>query len=148
MEPLTCGCPATSRAPRGASGAHDACRSDAPHPMSDRGIRALLDGYAFVVHGRHRQRLWRASTGDPTRRGLTFVQPSPLGRAACTPMPPTLTATVQPSSALRAIVGALDERAKPHQERLIQELRARGVDDVAVLDAFAAVPRHLFVDRF
>jgi protein-L-isoaspartate O-methyltransferase len=45
-------------------------------------------------------------------------------------------------------VDPYEEVARRHQDGLVEVLRQRGVADPAVLRAFAAVPRHRFVDRF
>jgi protein-L-isoaspartate(D-aspartate) O-methyltransferase len=45
-------------------------------------------------------------------------------------------------------MSGLDTRAAVFQQRLVDQLRSRGVGDPAILDAFAAIPRHRFVDRF
>jgi protein-L-isoaspartate(D-aspartate) O-methyltransferase len=45
-------------------------------------------------------------------------------------------------------MSGLDARAAVHQQGLVDELRRRGVEDQAILQAFAMIPRHQFIDRF
>lgn len=82
----------------------------------------------------------RASTGAGSR---VRARDSNSSRRADMPTPPAVEKMGAPNVAPAAALALTSERVR---ERMVERLRASGIADVRVLDAIAAVPRHLFVD--
>ncbi|MDN7905139.1 protein-L-isoaspartate(D-aspartate) O-methyltransferase [Burkholderia diffusa] len=73
--------------------------------------------------------------------GTTAAKP------ATTPKPTALKpAMPKPAAPSVAPAGAFALTSERVRERMVERLRANGVTDARVLDAMAAVPRHMFVD--
>ncbi|RQZ17873.1 protein-L-isoaspartate(D-aspartate) O-methyltransferase [Burkholderia sp. Bp9031] len=68
-------------------------------------------------------------------------------KPATTPKPTVLKpALPKPAAPSVAPAGAFALTSERVRERMVERLRANGVTDARVLDAMAAVPRHMFVD--
>ena len=74
-------------------------------------------------------------------RNVASARVAPSG-AATTPRP-AATVTGAPGVALNGAHALTSERVR---ERMVERLRANGIADARVLQALAAVPRHMFVD--
>ncbi|MCA3844883.1 MAG: protein-L-isoaspartate O-methyltransferase, partial [Burkholderia sp.] len=73
--------------------------------------------------------------GPATAKPATAPKPTALKPAMPKPAAPSV-----------APAGAFALTSERVRERMVERLRANGVTDARVLDAMAAVPRHLFVD--
>ncbi|WP_126227985.1 protein-L-isoaspartate(D-aspartate) O-methyltransferase [Burkholderia ambifaria] len=82
----------------------------------------------------------RALPGTAAAKPATAPKPTVLKPAMPKPAAPKL---VAPSIAPAGAFALTSERVR---ERMVERLRANGVTDARVLDAMAAVPRHMFVD--
>ncbi|MCA8425690.1 protein-L-isoaspartate(D-aspartate) O-methyltransferase [Burkholderia seminalis] len=69
--------------------------------------------------------------------------PGPVAAKPATAPKPAMPKPAAPSVAPAGAFALTSERVR---ERMVERLRANGVTDARVLDAMAAVPRHMFVD--
>ncbi|KVN31600.1 protein-L-isoaspartate O-methyltransferase [Burkholderia stagnalis] len=108
----------------------------------------------------------RAQDGRPSRGGANALAksadkaggprpaaPAPVTPKALvsgkpvTPKPTALNlAPPKPAASNLALAGTLALTSERVRERMVERLRANGVTDARVLEAMAAVPRHVFVD--
>ncbi|HDR9057532.1 TPA: protein-L-isoaspartate(D-aspartate) O-methyltransferase [Burkholderia vietnamiensis] len=80
--------------------------------------------------------------------GVARMPPGTAAAKPATALKPTVPkpAMPKPMAANAAPAGAFALTSERVRERMVERLRANGVTDPRVLDAMAAVPRHLFVD--
>ncbi|RKU03323.1 protein-L-isoaspartate O-methyltransferase [Burkholderia sp. Nafp2/4-1b] len=78
----------------------------------------------------------RALPGTTAAKPATAPKPTALKPAMPKPAAPSI-----------APAGAFALTSERVRERMVERLRANGVTDARVLDAMAAVPRHMFVDQ-
>ncbi|AOJ13521.1 protein-L-isoaspartate(D-aspartate) O-methyltransferase [Burkholderia vietnamiensis] len=80
--------------------------------------------------------------------GVARMPPGTAAAKPATALKPTVPkpAMPKPIAANAAPAGAFALTSERVRERMVERLRANGVTDPRVLDAMAAVPRHLFVD--
>ena len=77
----------------------------------------------------------------------TSVARATSAKPASAPKPTVLKpAMPKPAASSVAPAGAFALTSERVRERMVERLRANGVTDARVLDAMAAVPRHMFVD--
>ncbi|MCA8092589.1 protein-L-isoaspartate(D-aspartate) O-methyltransferase [Burkholderia anthina] len=110
----------------------------------------------------------RKSDGRAGERHASIAMPKAADKPAAVPKPVVVNASVaratsaKPASAPKPTVlkpampkpaapsvapaGAFALTSERVRERMVERLRANGVTDARVLDAMAAVPRHMFVD--
>ncbi|KVU56000.1 protein-L-isoaspartate(D-aspartate) O-methyltransferase [Burkholderia cepacia] len=81
-----------------------------------------------------------AMPGSPAAKPATAPKPTALKPAMPKPAMP------KPAAPSVAPAGAFALTSERVRERMVERLRANGVTDARVLEAMAAVPRHLFVD--
>ncbi|KAB0632083.1 protein-L-isoaspartate(D-aspartate) O-methyltransferase [Burkholderia latens] len=80
--------------------------------------------------------------------GVTRALPGTAAAKPASAPKPTVLKPAMPKPAAPSVApsGAFALTSERVRERMVERLRANGVTDARVLDAMAAVPRHLFVD--
>ncbi|WP_321805560.1 protein-L-isoaspartate(D-aspartate) O-methyltransferase [Burkholderia sp. BCC1993] len=82
------------------------------------------------------------------KAGVARTVPGTAAAKPATAPKPTVLKPAMPKPAAPSVApaGAFALTSERVRERMVERLRANGVTDARVLDAMAAVPRHLFVD--
>ncbi|RQZ65408.1 protein-L-isoaspartate(D-aspartate) O-methyltransferase [Burkholderia sp. Bp9004] len=82
------------------------------------------------------------------KAGVARPVPGTTGAKPATAPKPTALKPAMPKPAAPSVApaGAFALTSERVRERMVERLRANGVTDARVLDAMAAVPRHMFVD--
>ncbi|KWF36931.1 protein-L-isoaspartate(D-aspartate) O-methyltransferase [Burkholderia pseudomultivorans] len=88
----------------------------------------------------------RAVSSGAAAKPATGPKPTAIRAALPTPAAPRSAAPKPMAAPGVAPAGAFALTSERVRERMVERLRANGVTDARVLEAMAAVPRHLFVD--